>query len=118
MTRIEHMLTVLAEECNETAQRATKALRFGMTEIQPGQSLTNAARLLGEYSHIVCAIAMLKREGVLPDCDIHGSAELKRIQVEHFLEYSAKCGTLSSHPEPPMEERSAVESTPKKEPAE
>lgn len=94
MTRIEHLLTIFAEECNETAQRATKALRFGLSDVQPEQTLTNAERLLGEYSHIVCAIAMLRREGVLPAVDIHGMAELKRIQVEHFLEYSQSIGTL------------------------
>ena len=29
MTREEHLLTIVAEECAEVAQRATKALRFG-----------------------------------------------------------------------------------------
>ena len=45
MTREEHLLTIVAEECNEVAQRATKALRFSLEEIEPGQEFSNRERL-------------------------------------------------------------------------
>ena len=44
----QYLLTCLAEECGEVAQRCTKALRFGINEIQPGHEATNYARLWGE----------------------------------------------------------------------
>ena len=48
MTREEHLLTIVAEECNEVAQRATKALRFSLEEIEPGQEFSNRERLFQE----------------------------------------------------------------------
>jgi hypothetical protein len=37
MTRQEMLLTIVAEECNETPQRVSKAIRFGLDEIEAGQ---------------------------------------------------------------------------------
>ena len=48
MNTIEHLLTCLAEECDEVGQRVMKALRFGLDEIQPGQDFTNAERIVLE----------------------------------------------------------------------
>jgi len=42
LNRAEYLLSVLAEECCEVAQRATKAQRFGLREIQPDQPFNNA----------------------------------------------------------------------------
>jgi hypothetical protein len=52
------LLTILIEECAEVAQRATKMLRFGVNEVQPGQELTNRARLSDEAGDL---FAMLER---------------------------------------------------------
>lgn len=97
MTRTEHLLTIVAEECNEVAQRCTKALRFGMTEIQPEQALTNAERIAGEYSDLVAALILLRREcpGLIPDITDE-ALEAKRQKIERSLEYSASVGTLES----------------------
>jgi hypothetical protein len=73
MTRREHILAIVAEEGVEVAQRATKALRFGLDEIQPEQLRTNLWRLLQEYADLGGAIEML---------------------LEQFLEYSKELGTL------------------------
>jgi hypothetical protein len=45
MTREQHLLTILAEECGEVVQRASKAIRFGLDESQPGQLDDNKKRL-------------------------------------------------------------------------
>lgn len=42
MTREEHLLVIIAEECVEIAKNATKALRFGLHECGPGVPDTNA----------------------------------------------------------------------------
>lgn len=55
MNRTEHLLWVLAEECAEVAQRASKAARFGLDEVQPGQALTNEERLWQEMCDL-CAV--------------------------------------------------------------
>lgn len=50
------ILTVLIEEAAEVIQRATKMLRFGVAEIQPGQSLTNRERLSLEIGDLLTMI--------------------------------------------------------------
>lgn len=95
MTRQEHLLTILAEECAEVAQRATKALRFGMDEAQPGQPYTNEQRLEEELCHLVAAWEML--QGCPIDIDggnLRKLIEYKKAKVEIYLAYSQECGTL------------------------
>jgi NTP pyrophosphatase (non-canonical NTP hydrolase) len=75
MTRTEHLLSITAEECAEVAQRVTKAMRFGLTEIQPGQPFTNADRIMAEFNDLQAMIEMhrhrfsTERGPNLPDCD-------------------------------------------------
>lgn len=95
MTRLEHLLTILSEECAETAQRASKAIRFGLDEIQPGQDRTNAERLMEEYADLVAVVLMVNRMAKLPAITDE-QLEAKRMKVEQFLTYSEACGTLET----------------------
>ena len=47
LTRQEYLLICLGEECDEVGQRVTKALRFGLSEVQHGQPLNNGDRITG-----------------------------------------------------------------------
>lgn len=97
MTRTDHLLWILAEECNEVAQRASKAARFGLGEIQPGQPLTNAERLMGEFAELTAAMKMLLEEdrfSMPEDWDLEALADKKAAKVEKFLLYSKECGRL------------------------
>lgn len=97
MNRQEHLLTILGEEGVEVAQRCTKALRFGLSEIQPGQELTNAQRIRGEYIDLLAVMRMLVEDGAIEpvtDDDLP-VMEQKRQKVEKFLVYSRECGTLT-----------------------
>lgn len=96
MTRTEHLLFILAEECAEVAQRAAKAARFGLDEIQPGQTLTNAARIKVEMVDLIAVWGLLCRQGsTLPIAPMdQQSVEQKQAKVEDFLAYSDECGTL------------------------
>lgn len=88
MNTIEHYLTVLSEECAETAQRASKAIRFGLQEIQPGQSETNARRLEREMSE---AVAILEAMGLR----IREEDKVSKIEkLKKFMDYSRQLGTL------------------------
>jgi NTP pyrophosphatase (non-canonical NTP hydrolase) len=101
MTRTEHLLAIVAEECAEVAQRCTKALRFGLTEIQPGHPLNNAQRIAQEYGDLVAAMILLSRECAdVMVIDATDLLEQKRQKIEHYLKYSAIMGCL---------ERSGVE---------
>ena len=95
MDRTEHLLTILAEECAEIAQRASKALRFGLDEVQPGQELSNEQRLWNELNDLAgvgeMLIALRGRGGLSRD-----AVEAKKAKVEAFLKYSEQCGTLAA----------------------
>lgn len=95
MNRQEHLLTILAEECAEVAQRASKALRFGLGEVQPGQDLTNAERVVGELTDLLSVVFMLEDEGLLVLKDRQGADAAKRAKVEKFLQLSEQLGTLT-----------------------
>ena len=67
MNRLGHLLWILAEECAEIAQRASKASRFGMDEVQPGHALTNEQRIWQEMNDLAAVGEMLieLRHGVV-----------------------------------------------------
>lgn len=65
MTRDEHLYTIAGEEGVEVAQRCSKALRFGGSEVQPGQTMDNRARcgtLLAAPSASASPLMTLKAE--------------------------------------------------------
>jgi hypothetical protein len=98
MNRTEHLLTILAEECCEVAQRATKALRFGLDEVQPDQTESNAERMLAEYCDLIAMMEMLEMEGLLSRFGPGKTAILirdKKAKVEKFIAYSARLGVLT-----------------------
>lgn len=94
MNRLEHLMTILTEECAEVQQAVTKAMRFGLNE---GRDITttNAQRLRAEVNDVIAMVEMLEAEGIdlSPDYN-HRTA--KKAKVEKYLLYSAECGTLSS----------------------
>lgn len=97
MNRTEHLLTILSEECNEIGQRASKAKRFGLNEIQQEQPLTNAERIVQEYADLLAVVEMLVDEGHLVIPDLSEAKAAKKRKVEEFLRYSASRGTLTEH---------------------
>lgn len=98
MTRREHLLIILAEECAEVAQRVSKALRFGDEEIEPAQGVSNSDRIFLEMADLLAVYDMLRAEKALPQLHVgsfNRRMEEKRLKVEKYLVYSEKCGTLA-----------------------
>lgn len=81
-------MVVLMEECDELSQRCSKAIRFGMTEIQPGQELNNKQRIEQELGDLLAVCNMLGL-GV----DEHRMNE-KDAKVRKFMAYSREQGQL------------------------
>ena len=100
MNRAEHLLSCLAEECAEVAQRVSKALRFGLDEVQPGQSLTNAARIVEELNDLAAVAIILRDAGIIPLVDT--SLEVvatKLAKIERFMSISREQGALQDDDE-------------------
>ena len=96
MTRTEHLLFILAEECAEVAQRASKAARFGLTEKQPDHQLDNAERIALELDDLYAVVGMLRVDGSIR-CDFAArNVRAKELKVEKYLEYARQLGTLTT----------------------
>lgn len=95
MTRLEHLLTILSEECMETGQRISKAARFSLNEIQAGHSLNNAKRINYEFNDILAVMELIKAEtGYDLAVRDEESIATKKLNVEKYINYSKECGTL------------------------
>lgn len=90
----DHHLIVLMEECSETIleltaviQRASKQLRFGRDEVQPGQDRANHERLRIEIMDVLACIRILQL-----------SQQIERIEEAdvdaHFVEKQEKISRM------------------------
>ena len=86
LTREQYLLGCLGEECAEVAQRASKAVRFGMNEVQPGQELNNRQRLEYELSDLISVCLMLGIK-IAPNPE-------KATKVEKYMKLSRERGIL------------------------
>lgn len=95
MTRTDHLLWIVAEEGAEVAQRASKAARFSLPEVQPGQEATNGERIMQEFADLMGVIEMLVAEDSLAwPADFDDLVRAKQAKVEHYLKHSAANGRL------------------------
>ncbi len=93
MNKQELLLTVVGEECAEVHQRCSKALRFGMSEIQSEQKLSNKDRILLEFNDLVAAMELLfdcKSTDLIDERKLHA----KKVKIEKYLQYSLGLGTV------------------------
>lgn len=104
MDRAEYLLSIVGEEGSEVAHRTSKAMRFGLDEIQPGQPDTNGERLRFEVYDVITTylIAAEENDGLPPlhlDPDIIAQVTAtKRAKIEKFMAISREQGTLSDTP--------------------
>lgn len=83
---VRELLTILVEECAEVQQRATKALRFGVGEVQPGQALNNIERLSLEVGDLLEVLDSLEGEGALSPAHIDEGQANKRRQLDRYMQ--------------------------------
>ncbi len=76
LNRTEYLLVKLGEECADVAQRATKAITFGIDEVQHDQPFTNAERIVQELADLSATVDMLADYGLL-ELDAHAFGVMK-----------------------------------------
>jgi hypothetical protein len=84
--RTRELLTILAEEAAEATQRATKALRFGIEEVQPGQPLSNSTRLAAEIGDFIAVVQLLLADGILHEREVEVAIEAKKEKIVKWLQ--------------------------------
>ena len=100
MTREEHLLTIIAEECVEIAKCATKSLRFGLDSCGPGVPDTNARLMCLECADLQAVLEMLAESNCMfqltgNSIDMKEVMAAKKVKVERFLKYSSERGRLT-----------------------
>lgn len=92
-----YLLILLIEECAEIIQRACKAIRFGMEEVQPGQPLNNRDRLQEEINDFYGVDQLLYEVGLsAPSNSL--SIAAKKAKVHKYMLYSQNLGILEGVP--------------------
>lgn len=97
MNRIEHLLTCAAEESNEVGQRACKAGRFGLSEVQPGQTLDNWERIVEEFHDLFSVLIILAMDSGHDLNDLYVSANKvhrKRERIVKYMDLAVESGAL------------------------
>lgn len=84
--REREILNIIIEECAEVQHRACKALRFGLSEVQPGQDLTNAERLSDEIGDLFGILDLAVDEGLLPEDRIRAAIFAKKEKLKTFMQ--------------------------------
>lgn len=93
MTKKELLLTLVSEECAEISQRCSKAIRFGMDEIQKDQLLNNSERILGEFNDLVASMEVLFEKNFLSLIS-KDLLDKKLIKLKKYLQYSTDLGII------------------------
>jgi RNA-splicing ligase RtcB len=91
----EYLMDQIAEECAEIAQRAMKANRFRLEEIQEGQFESNSERLIRELNDLFATIELAGEENWLPQQIVNRDMiEAKKEKLRKYMFYSRDLGTL------------------------
>lgn len=93
MTKIEHLLVCLSEECSEIQKNCSKALRFGLNDCKPRSKKTNEALIAEELSDLQAIVEMLKGEGLHLQTYQH-SIDKKQTKVLKYIEYARNKGLI------------------------
>ena len=92
----EHLLVCLAEECAEVQHAIAKALRFGLNDLGPDASLTNAQQISQELIDVIAVMEMIVDYGIikLPPNRL-ARTEQKKLKVAEHMAYAKRRGSLT-----------------------
>ena len=89
----EWILIKVMEECDELSQRVSKALTFGLHEVQEGQAYSNQERIMHELADLL-GILELSRERDLTLTVESERIDKKKDKVLKYLEYAKSLGVV------------------------
>lgn len=80
------LLTILIEECSEVQKRATKFLRFGRDEIQPGQLETNKTRLSNEIGDLMAVYDLCVGAQLVSAEEVNTQIPIKKVKIAKYMQ--------------------------------
>lgn len=84
--REREILIILMEEAAEIIYAASKAIRFGFLDVQPGQGLTNKTRLSQEIGDLLGIMDLGVEEGVFRGDAINDKRRVKQSKLAKFMQ--------------------------------
>lgn len=99
LDKMSRILAQISCEALTVGSRASKAVRFGLLEVQPGQNIpySNDERLFAACANLIGIVEFAaKRYQINIDKDLQDRILAKGDKIEKFLAYSAQCGTLQN----------------------
>lgn len=79
------LLVILMEECAEVQQRAAKALRFGLEDVEQGQDLTDRERLSLEVGDLVHMLWVCIEDDIITEEVVgHGALNKSKKLVQYM----------------------------------
>ena len=97
LTEEQYLLICLQEECNEVAHRISKALRFGLDEVQEGQDLSNRERIqeeLYDFSAVVEQLTNMGTFNIISEEELDEKTMAKIAKLEKYMRLSRELGLL------------------------
>jgi hypothetical protein len=101
LTKQEHLLVKLNEECVEISKEVSKGLLFGISDRFPVVTISPSVKekLIGELNDLMGVVHMLVEEGVLPENWQDRDKQLaKRVKVLKYMKYARERGRLEPEP--------------------
>lgn len=95
---VRELLTVFIEEAQEVSIRCTKALRFGIEEVQPGQDLMNNDRIAHEVGDFLEVLDRLIAAGVIRPAAVEDGKANKKRQLDRFMQTRPDPISAGRHP--------------------
>lgn len=95
MNSDQYHLCKIAEECSEVAQRALKAMQFGLDEIQPGQDQDNLERLVEEFQDLMITFENFMSLMEHMWADLEPSAMRRHQRIEKMAKFLHLSKTLN-----------------------
>lgn len=94
LTKEQYLQICAMEEAAEVTQRISKALRFGLDEVQPGQVLTNRKRLEQEIVDFVTVLDKMEELGIIDLSTYENAFDAKSEKIDKYMQYAREQGTL------------------------
>jgi hypothetical protein len=80
------LLTILIEEASEVIKGATKALRFGLMDVEPGQAMNNKLRLGLEVGDFYEMASRCTKAGIISAVDVGVGRKTKTEKLKIYLQ--------------------------------
>ena len=94
MTKIEHLLTCMSEECAEVIKEVSKALRFGLDDSHPCEPGTNHVRIERELNDLYGTIELLAENGIHFK-RVEALVFDKKLRIKNFMGYAIQRKTIT-----------------------